>query len=128
MINNSIDNTEKTQLTLAERIELEETENREIRIKLLEDTLNRFEKDGSLITINIYGSPIEGLVFINQLDWTYSNEDRKSITLRDLDEESGTMLSLSVEDIVECYLDMFDLEGNTLRVGLGEVEITLSIG
>jgi len=119
--------TNENEGTLAERIELEETTSRELEMKLLEDTLNRFENEG-LVTVNIYNSPIEALVFINELQWTYSNEDRKSISLRDSDEESGNMLSLSVKDIVSVSLDMYDLEFNTLRVGLGEIEITLSVG
>jgi hypothetical protein len=107
-------------LTLAERIEIEESELRESKLDLLEETLCRF--DENKIAVNVSGSAIEWMFCIDELNWSY-NRNRTQISLSDLN--SGSLISLNLAEIIDVRLSDFD--NNCLRIEFENMVISLDI-
>lgn len=112
---------EKQELTLSERIELEEKDIRKANITSLENFLTKAVNES--ITVDFMG-----IRFFNELSWTYSR-CRKFIILSDLDENMilGT-LDIPVDDIMSCGSQMFCMDEDVLEIELyNGIIITLSV-
>ena len=100
---------EEIELTLSERIELEEENFRKENLDNLVNFLTKCE--GQAITIENHGQrPFE------ELSWTFTR-DRSQIIISDLSEMYGTQ-EIDIDNILSCGLQMFCMDEDVLEVEL----------